>query len=172
MVIDYIHNDYLRDLGRFYGDGMPSHGSFGMLCGMTMTHLFAPKNRMKFISPEDFLCCLYALNLINQGLHVYYPEIHDEWLSKCLPFIDNRGCSAAHGGWTSEPYSILRIAKDPSNISKAKPVEIRHENLKGYIEYFMNDSFGDIFDTQSFNSQELIKKLKTDPSCYEINDFI
>lgn len=172
MPLNYIAQDYRHDLSVFYqGDEVPKHGPFWMLCGRSMGNLFEPQNRIQFNSPSDFLCCLYELNLIDQGIFNYYPALHIDWRMSCLPFIDSRGCNYGHGGFTSNPNSILRFAQDPSYIPRAQPVAISSDQLKSYTGFFFFDYLPGILDSHKLDPEELLAQLKDDPSCPEIRDF-
>jgi hypothetical protein len=162
----YFPDQYLNDL-RAFNQGMevPEHGPFWKLCGMTAGNLFEPEKVKHFGSPSDFLCCLYFLNLLNQGIYTYYRERHSDWLNICAPFVDILGCSYGHGGWTHSPDSILRFARNPSYIPRAQPVEITSEQLRSYTQFFFFEYLESIFATQHqqlFNSGELLKQLQVD----------
>jgi len=175
MTNPYFPAKYLQDLGAFYqGKAIPLHGSFWMLCGMTAGNLYESNNIKNFYSPPDFLCCLYFLNLINQGIYTYYPECHGYWRVSCAPFVDSRGCSYGHGGWSSNPSSILRFAKDPSYIPRATPIEISPDQLEQYAEYFFSKYLPSIFETYPrniFSSNDLFKHLQDDLDCSEVRQY-
>ncbi len=172
MPLNYISQHYLNDLRVFHGEDIPQHGSFGMLCGMTMGKLFEPQCRVKFTSPSDFLCCLYELNLIYRGISRYYGNLRTDWIISNPPFIDCGGCSSGHGGWLrGQPNSILRFARDPSYVSGAQPVEITNEQLKGYTQYFLGDHLTKIFAREILDPDELLARLIEDPSSSEVRNF-
>lgn len=170
--MSYLHKDYLQDLSVFcQGKEIPQYGPFWMLCGMTMGKLFEPENRTNFNSPANFICYLYGLNLIDQGVHYYYPSLLADWRLSSLPFLDSRGCNQGHGGWAGKPNSILHFAKDPSYISRAQPIDIPNELLKSYIKYFLFSYLSSIFDKRTLNPEELLARLRSDPDCEEVRVF-
>ena len=168
MIKNYIQNDYLNDLRVFDGDDIPQHGSFGMLCGMTMGKLFEPQNCSRFTNPSYFLCCLYELNLINQGIYTFRRDLHFEWQESSLPFLDCRGCDSGHGGWLCRPNAILTFAADPSYVPRATPVEISNELLKDFTKYFFEHYLVDVFDQTTLNSNEFLARIIGDSSCPEV----
>lgn len=176
-MLPYSHEHYRHDLSVFCSRAIkdievPEHGPFWMLCGMTMGCLYDPQNRDSFMSPSDFLCYLYELNIINQGIYTYYPTLHFEWCQSSLPFINSRGCSYGHGGWTSRPNAILHFAENPSYISGAKPVDISRNQLVNYTNSFFFDYLPNTLSRRILNPEELLAHLKEDPDCGEVNDFV
>ena len=174
---EYFPTTYLHDLGVFYKDRepVPQHGRLGMLCGMTMGNLFEPDRRPQFASPEDFLCSLYVLNVINQGIHTYFPTLHSAWRRRSAPFIDTRGCSYGHGGWSGAPHSILRFAKDPSYIPGAEPVTLTNEELTQYTRFFLFRYLPSVLGDDGrdkLTPKGLLGHLMNDADCGEIRHFI
>lgn len=167
----YFPSQYLLDLATFANSqAVPSSGPFWMLCGMTAGNLFEPDKRRQFIGPTEFLCCSYALNLLDQGIYQYFPHLHKAWRSHVAPFVDIRGCHHGHGGWTHRPSSIIVFAEDPSYIPRAKPIEIRAD-LPSYITYFLYEYAPSILSSataDSFDPSMLLRQLQLDPDCIEL----
>ena len=173
VPIEYFPKHYLDDLKKFdENPEIPSHGPFSLLCGMTMGNLFSPSRRGTYSSPTDFLCCLYSLNLVNQGIYTYNRNLHGYWSQYSVPFLDCRGCSHGHGGWTNTPNSILRFSEDPSFVTNAQPIEIPDYHLASYINYFVREYLPSIFERNNvfkIDIEDLFGKLKTDPNCSELD---
>ena len=168
---EYLPTQYLHDLSIFNGGKeLPEHGPFWMLCGMTIGNLFEPEKRFLFTNPSGFLCSLYALNLLNQGIYTYFPDLLNQWSSKVIPFVDIRGCHSGHGGFTHAPNSILTFSRNPSYIPRARPIEL-DKDIMDYTQYFFFAYLPTIFDGQEGRSLEpsiLLDYLKSDPSCLEL----
>ena len=128
----------------------------GMLCGGTFIHI--KKHEVNIKGYEEFFCCQYSLNLINQGIHCYFRSDEISWHRKSYPFLDMRMCSVHHGG-IFFPKDILRHVK------------IRKEKLSEYIEYFLFNYLGGL-KLETAKPDDLLFYLKKDEDCQEINELI
>ena len=90
---DYFPAQYLADLAVFADQRVPQHGPFSSLCAWTLSRLFEPGSIKKYVAPVAFLCVLYNLNLLNQGIHTYFQQDHHCWLKVCAPFRIVAGAS-------------------------------------------------------------------------------
>ena len=160
-----IYRDDLRIFADWKNLTIPDYGPFDQLCGWTVGALFEPTQRIKYASPSDFICCLYALNLLNQSLYSMHGDYYYEWCAKSEPFIDSRGCKSGHGGFTSAPNSILRFARDPSYVPRATQVDISNEQIMIYLDYFCAEYLKQTIPPSFLLEVDLIKLtelLKTD----------
>ncbi len=175
---EYFSDHYINDLRLFAGGSdMPTHGPFGLLCGLTIGMIFEPNKIGEYSDPVGFLCSLYALNLLNQGIYTYFPEYHSRWLSRVAPFVDVRTCYAGHGGFYNHPDAIIRFARNPSYIPRAKPMPI-DDQLGSYVSFFLNRYLPDLMTQGShgttiegdhhFTSSALTNRLMRDPDCTEL----
>jgi hypothetical protein len=184
----YFPIHYYSDFSLFFGRRakIPTSHRETALCGMTLGSLFEPEKRARFVSPADFLCCQYELNLLHQGIYTYYREHHPMWLLGSSAFLDIRGCRSGHGGLTTNPGGILRFARDPSYIPNAQPVEITPKQLAQYTQFFFLDYLpsvyrGDFLPPQSctypsqqtspIDPQGFLERLRNDPNCFELRTF-
>ena len=170
-----IYRNDLRVFSEWKSLTIPDYGPFDQLCGWTVGALFEPTQRIKYASPSDFICCLYALNLLNQSLYSMHSDYYYEWCAKSEPFIDSRGCKSGHGGFTSAPNSILRFARDPSYVPRATPVEISNDQIQSYIRYFFNEYLNQKILSESFRKEDFVKfieMLESDPDCDKLKRYI
>jgi hypothetical protein len=170
---DYFPLAYCEDLKAFSGASkVPSHGPFGLLCGRTMGALFEPANRDKYRSATGFLCTLYCLNLLHQGIYTHFPSAFNVWAIRVAPFVDARGCTHAHGGWNGLPNAILAFAQDPSYIPSAVPVHIENSDLSQYLSYFLFEYLPTVLPSYEsmhlVDPTELLSRLRGDDDCAEI----
>ncbi len=128
----------------------------GMLCGATFIEI--KKHNVKIKYYEDFFCCQYGLNLINQGIHCYFREDEIYWLQRSHPFLDMRMCSVHHGG-IGFPRDILRH------------VNIGKEKLAKYTKHFLFEYVANL-KLKTVNPDNLLLHLKKDEDCREINELI
>lgn len=171
---DYFPAQYLADLVVFTDRRVPQHGPFSSLCGWALSGLFAPANIKKYVDPAAFLCVLYNLNLLNQGIHTYFQQVHHCWLKVCAPFPDSRGCTY-HGGVTSAPSSVLEFALDPSYIAGAQPIEVPKNVLAKFTKFFLSIYLTQLCETERFlalSPRRLIDRLSTDADCPEFRQCI
>jgi hypothetical protein len=154
---------------------------------MTLGRLFEPERRATFVSPSDFLCCQYYLNILHQGIYTYYREHHAMWRLGGIAFLDLRGCKYGHGGFNTGPAAILRFARDPSYVPDAQPIEIARKQLKQYMQYFFFDYVPSVYRCEFLQLQpagachaglaspidprELLRRLSDDPDCLELRTF-
>jgi len=128
----------------------------GMLCSGTFLNI--KKNQIEIKFYEEFFCCQYALNLLNQAIHTYFREDEFYWEKNSPPFLDMRMCSVHHGG-IFVPRDLLRH------------VNIEKENLTLYIKYFIF-TFLLSLNLQTIKPDSLLYYLKNDNDCIEINELI
>jgi len=152
----YFPKIYNEDLRSVLGLDEKSRLRGGMLCGATFIRI--KKHEAKIKCYEDFFCCQYALNLINQGIHCYFREDEIFWNQKSYPFLDMRMCSVHHGG-IGYPRDILRYV----NIEKKK--------LARYIKYFLFEYLENL-KLKTVKPENLLLHLKRDEDCKEINELI
>ena len=144
------------------------------LCGWTFGGLFEPKQIVQFVDPVAFLCVLYELNLLNQGINSYFTEGY-EWQTISEPFPDIRGCMTYHGGITHKPNSILEFAARSGYIPGMKPVIVPLAKLREFTQHFIHGYLGDVCRVRHFSNltpDKLIVKLVDDPDCPEFRQFI
>lgn len=171
---EYFPVHYQADL-LIFGDGrIPLHGPFLSLCGMTLSRLLEPDSIKKYIDPAAFLCVLYGLNLLNQGIHMYCREDHRRWLEVSAPFPNSRGC-LYHGNVTSSPSSVLKFAREPNGIRGGQPIDVPVERLNQFTEFFFRDYLPGLCQGESFltlTSEKLAARLSADPGCPEFRQYI
>ena len=148
----YIPKFYKKDLKMFLGIDLEPVSN-GMLCGGVLSS-FLLRN-VKLIGYEEFFCCQYILNLVNQGAHCYLGYKESMLIGSLMPFLDIRMCSVRHGGMF-RPRDILRHVKIPNTV------------LSSFLKYYFyvylpNNKFSE----NSLNS--LISCLRKDVDCLEIN---
>ena len=170
---EYFPEAYRADLRVFAQRAIPEHGPFWMLCGMTLGGLFDPHRRGLYQDAAGFVCSVYALNLLDQALHCYFPGVHARWLAASEPFPDVRECSYGHGGVGFIPGSVLRFARDPGYIPRAEPIAITDERLADFTQlvferYLSPESEPAL--RRSIQSQ-LVDRLLQDPDCPEFAEF-
>jgi hypothetical protein len=173
-AVKYFPDRYRADLQFFAEGDIPHHGPFWMLCGMTLGRVFEPGNIDKYTDPACFLCVLYELNLLNQGIYTYFPEDHPLWIATCEPFPDIRGCSYGHGGFTHAPASILRFSDDPRYIPGARPIPISHQKLCEFTDFFVRNYLPVVCEQSPFRaltSLALVERLVSDGDCPEFSQY-
>ena len=173
-AVEYFPDHYRADLRVFAEGNIPDHGPFWMLCGWTLGRLFEPGNVDKYCDPAGFLCALYELNLLNQGVHSYFPEDHALWLANSEPFPDIRGCSHGHGGFTHAPASILRFSENPRYIPGAQPIPISQERLREFTAFFVRTYLPAVCKHSPFRALSplpLIEQLVSDGDCPEFSRY-
>ena len=173
-AVKYFPDCYRADLRFFAEGGILHRGPFRALCGMTLERVFEPGNIDKYSDPACFLCVLYELNLLNQGIHAYFPEDHPRWITTCEPFPDIRGCSYGHGGFTHAPASILRFSDDPSYIPGARPIHISRERLREFTDFFVRNYLSVVCEQSHFRALTplaLVERLVSDGDCPEFSQF-
>jgi hypothetical protein len=144
-----------------------------MLCGMTLGRVFEPGQPQRYADPAGFLCALYYLNLINQGVHSYFRADHPRWTTLCEPFPDLRGCSVHHGG-VSSPGEIIRFAKSPFYVTGAEPISVSEGLLRAYAVVFFRVYVPAICARERFellSANALTRKLQSDPDCPEFSRY-
>lgn len=184
---EYFPSHYLIDFDLFTDNAKSSvsHGK-AAACGMTLGRLFESGWRARFISPEDFLCCQYELNLLHQGIYTYFRDVYPHWVIQSHYFAHTRECKSGHGGFTSKPNSILHFARDPSYVPNAQPIELTGNRIREYTHFFFFDYLPAVFRgtylplrlcsysigrSQPIRPEELLQILKNDPDCREIAEY-
>ena len=165
----YFPEHYRADLRVFAGNTVPAHGSFGVLCGMTLGNVFEPGRREQYVGPEDFLCALYYLNVLSQGIYTYFPMDHAAWLANSESFPDVRACNHHHGG-VSKPGDILRFARHPEYVTGAQALDLPVQLLCSYRDFFMQTYIPDRCTRGLFtelNARALLERLRQDADCPE-----
>jgi hypothetical protein len=130
----YFYQHYGDDLKVFAEDRVPLHGPFEGLCGMTLGRVFEPEYRKRYAAPDHFLCVVYFLNVLYQGVHAYFRSDYALWTSLSEPFPDVRN-TCGHGG-VSKPVDILRFARDPGYVPRATPLDLPKSLLAAYQGFF------------------------------------
>jgi hypothetical protein len=171
---EYFPHHYRADLRFFSQSEVPRNGSFSVLCGWTLVHVFLPENTEKYADPASFLCVLYELNLLNQAIYTYFPADHGRWLRSCEPFPDTRNCGWGHGGMSHDPGSILRFSENPFGIADARPLSISNEKLNEYTNYFFGEVLRSECERMTFwtlRPETLIERLMSDNDCPEFSKY-
>lgn len=171
---EYFPELYRHDVEIFWrGSEHPSRGPWGLLCGRTLSWLLGPGEREKYIDPEYFLYALWLLNLSYQKILSYTSgDRHWKWLSFGESFPDLCGCHFAHGNVTT-PDSLLRFARDPSYIPRAKPLELHEARARAFVHFFFHQYLSRFKlpnpdGGQGFSSAEMLERLRNDPGCPEL----
>ena len=174
---EYFPQIYRQDLRQFcinLQGVVPKAGPFFMLCGRTISALLAPECREKFASPSDFLCCLYCLNLVGQGLHSRHEKNYWEWAGNAEPYLDCRACTSYHGYFLGPPNAILQTARNPMHVSGAQSVDIPAELISKYLQFFLPNYLPALM-SPSFryfeNPQAFLDELKEDYHFKELAEF-
>lgn len=144
-----------------------------MLCGMTLGRLFQPGAPNKYADPAGFLCVLYELNLMHQGVYTYFPDDHHRWVSLSEPFPDLRGCPSHHGG-VATPGSLLRFAEDPSYIPGAESILLQLERVQDFTHLLFQvylPTLEQIADFAALSSSRLLTRLRADPDASEFSRY-
>lgn len=168
---EYFPKSYRSDLRVFTKGATPDHGPYWMLCGVTLGRLFEQGQPEKYADPVAFLCVLYELNLIHQGIYKYFRGDYLRWLEVSEPFPDLRGCPSHHGGIFA-PDSLIRFAKNPSYISRSESLDLRDEQLREFTCFFFGVYLRDLYDPvpfSRFTPSLLIGRLRADTSCAEFS---
>ncbi len=170
----YFPERYRADLRIFSNCEVPKHGPFWMLCGWTLGGLLEPGCVERYASPEGFLCSIYHLNLLHQGIYTYFREDYAKWIALCESFPDLRGCHSYHGGVRS-PASLINFAKRPSYIPGAKPLSLTDELLMEFNDYFFHQYLRALCQQEKFihlSSDGLAARLREDPACREFANYM
>lgn len=172
---DYFPRHYRADLQVFAEAEVPEHGPFWMLCGLTLGRVFEPGRLESYVDAARFLCTVYELNLLNQGIHRYFPDHHFRWLAVCEAFPDIRGCSYGHGGFTHAPSSIIRFSHDPSYIPGSRPIPISGELLREFTDFFFREYLSALCDRSTnfgmLTTGALVERLLRDTDCPEFSTY-
>lgn len=151
---EYFPDLYMEDLKRFLGEHInPEDG--GMLCGAVLSAF--NNGKVELLSYNDFFCCQYVFNLLNQGIHCYGHLIDNDLSRPQIPFLNVLLCDIAHGGMI-RPKGILRH------------VRLSDELLKEYMCYFFYDYMTSLYGSQKINA--LVGFLKNDQDCLEVNRYL
>lgn len=163
----YFPAKYHTDLRVFSNGEVPTHGPFWMLCGWTLGGFLEPGRIKQYDSPEGFLCSIYQLNLLHQGIYTYFREDYPKWTALCEPFPDLRGCHSHHGG-VSSPASLINFVKNPSYTLGSKPLYLTDELLLEFTDYFFHHYLRSLCQKGKFvhlSSDGLAARLRGDPDC-------
>lgn len=170
---EYFPAQYRADLSIFAEGEVPDQGPFWMLCGMTLGRLFEPGRPERYFDSCAFLCVVYGLNLMHQGVYTYFPDDHQRWVSLVEPFPDLRGCPTHHGS-VSTPGSLLRFADDPSYIPGAKPIFLNPERVCDFTRILFRVYLPRLSEHAGFvglTPSRLFEKLRADPDCREFSRY-
>lgn len=170
---EYFPKSYRSDLQVFTKGAIPDHGPYWMLCGMTLGRLFEQGQPERYADPVAFLYVLYELNLIHQGIYKYFRGDYPRWLEVSDPFPDLRGCPSHHGG-VFTPDSLIRFAKDPSYVPRAKSLDFQDEQGQEFTCFFFGTYLRNLCESAPFSrfmSSELVELLKADPHCVKFSKY-
>lgn len=152
---NYFPENYLKDLSHFESLGVGDH-----LCGRTYSELFKNTDKLEFVNLNNFIICLYELNLINQVIFSHFKSDFSLWKEVAPKMIDNR-CT-----YISHPIDILTFAEKESK-NAGNPIIFTHQEIlswdlhfKKYIEKLCKENH---FETLS--PEKLFEAIKNDPDC-------
>ncbi|MCG7930896.1 MAG: hypothetical protein N0E44_12670 [Candidatus Thiodiazotropha lotti] len=166
----YFPKYYEKDIEIFYqyndaADELPTVGCNKGLWSVFRSGLFS-----KVSHPTDFVCCLYCLNLLHQGIYNYLPGLYDKWCKVSAPFLNVQpSCGASCS--IHLPIQLLhQLNLNYKNIDDSYR-SCSSQQLSKYTQYFLYE-YLKIITNSITKSVNLAVKLSEDSDCDEVRRYL
>ncbi|MCU7804197.1 MAG: hypothetical protein KZQ96_13450 [Candidatus Thiodiazotropha sp. (ex Lucinoma borealis)] len=162
---DYFPALYLEDLKGAYSELPNGSGPIEICGGIFFDNLCRPDAWTKLISPISFICCLYTLNLIHQGIYSHRYVVYNQWIERCVPFL--RSTCVYHGG-VIYPYDHIEYV-EAMLLKYANNTKLIDRSIISKYAKYMFYSYLPSLQLNPFRVEFLIEYLTKDTDCQEVN---